>query len=84
MSWAGFEWGVHRLLDHLATCAARAADQPIGEQVLLTAGACAGIGFTVSLLGFEGSRFSGTALDEARLGALCTVVVAPARKGHGP
>ena len=45
--------------------------------MLLTAGACAGIGFTVSLL-VSRLAFSGTALDEARLGALCTVVVAPA------
>ncbi len=50
---------------------------PISEPVLLTAGACAGIGFTVSLL-VSSLAFSGTALDEARLGALCTVVVAPA------
>jgi len=50
---------------------------PISEPVLLTAGACAGIGFTVSLL-VSNLAFSGIALDEARLGTLCTVVVAPA------
>jgi Na+/H+ antiporter NhaA len=50
---------------------------PISEPVLLTAGACAGIGFTVSLL-VSSLAFTGMALDEAKLGALCTVVVAPA------
>ena len=50
---------------------------PISEPVLLTAGACAGIGFTVSLL-VSRLAFHGIALDEARLGTLCTVVVAPA------
>ena len=50
---------------------------PISEPVLLTAGACAGIGFTVSLL-VSSLAFRGIALDEAKLGALCTVVVAPA------
>jgi Na+/H+ antiporter NhaA len=49
---------------------------PISEPVLVAAGACAGIGFTVSLL-VSSLAFSGTALDEARLGALATVVVAP-------
>jgi Na+/H+ antiporter NhaA len=49
---------------------------PISEPVLLTAGACAGIGFTVSLL-VSSLAFSGLALDEAKLGALATVVVAP-------
>jgi Na+/H+ antiporter NhaA/2-hydroxychromene-2-carboxylate isomerase len=50
---------------------------PISEPVLLTAGACAGIGFTVSLL-VSNLAFHGLELDEARLGTLCTVVVAPA------
>ncbi len=50
---------------------------PISEPVLLTAGACAGIGFTVSLL-VSSLAFKGIELDEARLGTLCTVVVAPA------
>jgi len=49
---------------------------PISEPVLLAAGACAGIGFTVSLL-VSSLAFSGTELDEARLGALATVVIAP-------
>jgi Na+/H+ antiporter NhaA len=50
---------------------------PISEPVLLTAGACAGIGFTVSLL-VSSLAFHGITLDEAKLGTLCTVVVAPA------
>jgi protein-disulfide isomerase len=49
---------------------------PLSEPVLATAGACAGIGFTVSLL-VSSLAFKGTALDEARLGTLATVVVAP-------
>jgi Na+/H+ antiporter NhaA len=49
---------------------------PISEPVLLAAGACAGIGFTVSLL-VASLAFKGTALDEARLGTLASVVVAP-------
>jgi Na+/H+ antiporter NhaA len=50
---------------------------PISEPVLLTAGACAGIGFTVSIL-VSSLAFKGIELDEAKLGTLCTVVVAPA------
>ncbi|HSC04271.1 MAG TPA: Na+/H+ antiporter NhaA [Solirubrobacteraceae bacterium] len=50
---------------------------PISEPVLLAAGACAGIGFTVSLL-VSRLAFKGAQLDEARLGALATVVAAPA------
>jgi len=50
---------------------------PISEPVLLTAGACAGIGFTVSLL-VSSLAFTGLRLDQARLGALATVIVAPA------
>jgi protein-disulfide isomerase len=50
---------------------------PISEPVLLAAGACAGIGFTVSLL-VSSLAFKGAALDEARLGTLASVVVAPA------
>jgi protein-disulfide isomerase len=42
----------------------------------LAAGACAGIGFTVSLL-VSSLAFHGLALDEARLGALASVVIAP-------
>ncbi len=50
---------------------------PISEPVLLAAGACAGIGFTVSLL-VSSLAFRGLALNEARLGTLTSVVVAPA------
>ena len=50
---------------------------PITGPVLFTAGICAGIGFTVSLL-VASLAFSGERLDEARLGVLATVVVAPA------
>jgi protein-disulfide isomerase len=50
---------------------------PITEPVLVAAGACAGIGFTVSLL-VSSLAFTGQRLDEARLGALASVVVAPA------
>jgi Na+/H+ antiporter NhaA len=50
---------------------------PISEPVLVAAGACAGIGFTVSLL-VSSLAFKGVALDEARLGTLASVIVAPA------
>ncbi len=50
---------------------------PITGPVLVAAGACAGIGFTVSLL-VASLAFTGERLDEARLGALATVVLAPA------
>jgi Na+/H+ antiporter NhaA len=49
----------------------------ISGPVLIAAGACAGIGFTVSLL-VSSLAFSGERLDEARLGALGTVLLAPA------
>ena len=54
----------------------RGPRSPISGPVLLTAGACAGIGFTVSLL-VASLAFTGDALDEAKLGALASVVVAP-------
>jgi Na+/H+ antiporter NhaA len=50
---------------------------PISGPVLITAGACAGIGFTVSLL-VSSLAFTGERLDEARLGALASVLLAPA------
>ncbi len=50
---------------------------PITEPVLLAAGACAGVGFTISLL-VSSLAFSGERLDEARLGALGSVLLAPA------
>jgi Na+/H+ antiporter NhaA len=49
----------------------------ISGPVLVAAGACAGIGFTVSLL-VSSLAFHGQRLDEARLGILATVLVAPA------
>jgi Na+/H+ antiporter NhaA len=44
--------------------------------VLAAAGACAGVGFTVSLL-ISSLAFQGQRLDEAKLGALSTLVLAP-------
>ncbi len=48
----------------------------ISGPVLAAAGACAGIGFTVSLL-LSSIAFSGEQLDEARLGVLASVLIAP-------
>lgn len=50
---------------------------PISAPVLAAGGACAGIGFTISLL-VSGLAFTGERLDEARLGALGSVILAPA------
>jgi Na+/H+ antiporter NhaA len=44
--------------------------------VLVAAGACAGIGFTISIL-VSSIAFTGERLDEAKLGAIATVVIAP-------
>jgi Na+/H+ antiporter NhaA len=49
---------------------------PISGPVLVAGGMCAGVGFTVSLL-VSSLAFSGERLDEARLGVLATVLVAP-------
>jgi protein-disulfide isomerase len=49
---------------------------PVSGPVLIAGGACAGIGFTVSLL-ISSLAFTGERLDEARLGVLGTVVIAP-------
>jgi Na+/H+ antiporter NhaA len=49
----------------------------ISGPVLVVAGACAGVGFTVSIL-VSSIAFTGEHLDEAKLGALVTVVIAPA------
>ena len=49
---------------------------PLSGPVLLAGGAVAGMGFTVSLL-ISTKAFSGQALDEAKLGALGTIIVAP-------
>ena len=48
----------------------------ISGPVLVAAGVCAGIGFTVSIL-VSSIAFTGERLDEAKLGALATVVIAP-------
>ena len=50
---------------------------PLSGPAVATAGACAGIGFTVSLL-VSSLAFSGERLNEARLGTLATVIAAPA------
>jgi Na+/H+ antiporter NhaA len=50
---------------------------PISPPVLLAGGTCAGVGFTVSLL-ISSLAFSGRRLAEAKLGALATIVLAPA------
>ncbi len=49
---------------------------PLSPPLLAAAGAFAGIGFTVSLL-ISSLAFSGLHLEEAKLGALGTVVLAP-------
>jgi Na+/H+ antiporter NhaA len=49
---------------------------PLSGPLLWAGGTCAGIGFTVSLL-ISSIAFHGRALDEARLGALLTVLLAP-------
>jgi Na+/H+ antiporter NhaA len=48
----------------------------ISGPVLVAAGACAGVGFTVSIL-VSSIAFTGEHLDEAKLGTLATVVIAP-------
>jgi Na+/H+ antiporter NhaA len=50
---------------------------PLSPPLLAAGGAFAGIGFTVSLL-ISSLAFSGEQLDEAKLGALGSVVLAPA------
>ncbi len=50
---------------------------PLSGPVLLGGGACAGVGFTVSLL-ISTLAFTGRRLDEARLGAIASVILAPA------
>ena len=44
--------------------------------LLAAGGAVAGVGFTISLL-ISSKAFTGQQLDEARLGALATVIAAP-------
>jgi Na+/H+ antiporter NhaA len=55
----------------------RGPRSPLSGPLLVASGACAGMGFTVSLL-IAGLAFSGEALNEAKIGALATVIVAPA------
>jgi Na+/H+ antiporter NhaA len=50
---------------------------PLSGPVLLGGGTCAGVGFTVSLL-ISTLAFTGRRLDEARLGAIASVILAPA------
>ncbi len=56
--------------------AMRGPRSPLSSPLLAAGGAVAGIGFTVSLL-ISSLAFSGRRLDEARLGALGSVVLAP-------
>jgi Na+/H+ antiporter NhaA len=49
---------------------------PLTAPMVIAGGACAGIGFTVSLL-ISSLAFSGAMLEQAKLGALATVIVAP-------
>ena len=49
---------------------------PLSPPLLVAGGAFAGIGFTVSLL-ISSLAFTGQSLDEAKLGALASVVLAP-------
>ena len=57
--------------------ALHAPRSPVSGPVLIAGGACAGIGFTVSLL-ISNLAFTGERLDEARLGVIGTVVIAAA------
>ncbi|MEY2517729.1 MAG: hypothetical protein QOJ89_5087 [bacterium] len=49
---------------------------PLSGPLLAAGGAVAGVGFTISLL-IASKAFSGSSLDEAKLGALASVVLAP-------
>src|SRR5271166_5198667 len=57
--------------------ALRGPRSPLSTPLLAAAGAFAGVGFTVSLL-IASLAFSGQRLEEAKLGALGSVVLAPA------
>jgi protein-disulfide isomerase len=54
----------------------RGPRSPVSAPVLLAGGACAGIGFTVSLL-ISALAFHGLRLQEAKIGTLSTLVLAP-------
>ncbi|MGO9488624.1 MAG: Na+/H+ antiporter NhaA [Solirubrobacteraceae bacterium] len=54
----------------------RGPRSPLSPPLLLAGGAFAGIGFTVSVL-ISSLAFTGRRLDEAKLGALASVVLAP-------
>ncbi len=55
----------------------RGARAPVSAPLIAAGGAVAGVGFTISLL-IASLAFEGQRLDEAKLGALATVAVAPA------
>jgi Na+/H+ antiporter NhaA len=55
----------------------RGPRSPLSGPLLVAGGAVAGVGFTISLL-ISTKAFTGQALDEAKLGALASVLVAPA------
>jgi Na+/H+ antiporter NhaA len=57
--------------------ALRGPASPVSGPVIAVAGACAGIGFTVSLL-VSSLALTGEHLDLARLGALASVIIGPA------
>lgn len=57
--------------------ALRGPRSPISGPLLIAGGACAGMGFTVSIL-ISSLAFSGARLQQAKLGALASVIVAPA------
>ncbi|MGO9750831.1 MAG: Na+/H+ antiporter NhaA [Solirubrobacteraceae bacterium] len=57
--------------------ALRGPRAPVSAPLLLAGGTCAGVGFTVSLL-ISSLAFGGQRLAEAKLGALGSVVLAPA------
>ena len=54
----------------------RGPRSPLSNPLLTAGGAVAGIGFTISLL-IASKAFSGSQLDEAKLGALGSVIAAP-------
>ena len=55
----------------------RGPRSPVSGPILLAGGMFAGVGFTVSLL-ISSLAFHGTRLAEAKIGALCTLILSPA------